>query len=88
MKTYKQFMSEALSYSKIKSLARKPVGPIKSPSADTAKSIAVSSRIRVPDPHRVVSNVLHDKFKRPNINAASNRLAKRVANKVIKKVGL
>lgn len=88
MKTYKEFVSEALSYGKLKSLARKPVRPLKDTSKDTQKSIAVGSRIRLPDPHRVVKNILHNTFKRPNIKAASNRLAKRVAKKVIKKVGL
>ena len=91
MKTYKEFMSEALSYGKIKSLARKIVKStpkLKDTSKDTQKSIAVGSRIRLPDPHRVVKNILHNTFKRPNVGAASNRLAKRVAKKLIKKVGL
>ncbi len=88
MKTYKEFMSESIS--KLRSLAKKPVGKLRDTNADNAISLARSSAVRFPSQERVVKNVVHDvksAFK-PNIKAASKRLANRVGRAIVKKVGL
>jgi|APGre2960657404_1045060.scaffolds.fasta_scaffold54711_3 hypothetical protein len=82
MKTYAEFMSEA----SVKSLLKKP----KISLPDTKKLVTVGSKLRIPDPHHVVRNIL--RIKRPNIKAVGSRSAtrtgKRIGNAIAKKIGL
>jgi hypothetical protein len=82
MKTYTEFMSEA----SVKSLLKKP----KISLPDTKKLVAVGSKLRIPNPHHVVRNILHSK--RPNIKTVGRRSAmragKRIGNAIAKKIGL